>query len=371
MVAAYCALVIALDACIVVTYSIHNIYNYLTPAYAVLCVLIGVACAWIIAVVRDAFARRMAPAGQAPTALVAALLLLLPAALAARNHAEVDRSADYSAYDFARTTLERLPARAVVMTDSWSAPPFWYLQLVEGERRDVLVSPVFSSPGDDPVAFARRYLDAGRPVYVADGLRTRSGPLEEAYTLQPVVLNVIQTMLVDTLPKPRYRDDLVPRGSLYRLTAAAPDPRVAVVPAGATRKVAFPEGVTLVGFEAHGEAVDPGSVIELTYYWRADRAQAVMPAALTLFADGSGGFAQRYGWPTWSQSRMIAQGVLDAPAWEPGSVIAESYFVLVPRGTAPGVYSVRLSVYPSEASPADAHRAAIDSMATVGEVTVR
>ena len=40
--AAYFALLIVLDAAIVETYSIHNIYNYLTPAYLALAVLIGV-----------------------------------------------------------------------------------------------------------------------------------------------------------------------------------------------------------------------------------------------------------------------------------------------------------------------------------------
>ena len=77
-------------------------------------------------------------------ALVGTLLALLPSALLVRNMPRVDRSGDYSAADFAQVTLDRLPPRAVVLTDTWSASPLWYRQLVQGQRRDVLVSPIFS-----------------------------------------------------------------------------------------------------------------------------------------------------------------------------------------------------------------------------------
>ena len=40
-----------LDAAIVESYSIHNIYNYLTPGYLALCVMIGVAAAWMTSVI--------------------------------------------------------------------------------------------------------------------------------------------------------------------------------------------------------------------------------------------------------------------------------------------------------------------------------
>ncbi len=384
-IAAYCALVLAVDALVVVTYSIHNIYNYLTPAYAVLCILIGLACAHITITLRElspqvaparhsrlhGSATRASPRSSHVALLTSAVFLLLPAALLVRNFDRVDRSEDYAAYDFARTTMDRLPPQAVVLTDSWSAAPLWYAQLVEGDRRDVFVAPIFSAPGVDAVAFARDQLDAGRPVYVAEGLRAPITDLREAFVLQPVLLNGIETMLTDTLPKPEYRDDLVARGSLYKLLDDAPAAIVATVPDGAGRGAEFDAGVTLVGFEREGDLVDAGSVIKLTYYWRADRTLHVMPSAVTLFADGRGQIASEDGWPNWHQSRQIAQEVLEAKDWAPGAIVSESYFVLVPRGTAAGIYDVRLTVFDGAADPAGARQQATDSLVTVGQITVR
>jgi hypothetical protein len=369
--AAFFGIVLALDVLIVVTYSIHNIYNYLTPAYAVLAVLVGVGCAQITEFLRQDVGSERRLERRWMAGAVAVTFLLLPAALLVRNYERVDRSDEYAAHDFARTTLERLPPRAVVLTDSWTAPPLWYVQLVEGDRRDVFVTPIFSSPGEDAVAFAREQLAAGRPVYAAEGLRAPTAELRDGFVLQPVLLNGIETMVTDALPKPEYRDDLVARGSLYRLLDEAPSAVVASVPAESAVNVAFDAGVTLVGFERDADLVDGGSVVRLTYYWRAVRSLNVMPSAVTLFADARGNIASEHGWPAWQQSRRIAQDVLDAKDWAPGVIISESYFVLVPRGTAPGTYDVRLTVYDGAAEPALAREQAADGLVTVGRITVR
>jgi hypothetical protein len=378
-VAAYFAIVLAFNALIVVTYSIHNIYNYLTPGYAVLCVLIGVACARIGAFVRDAgWGDASEPAPFRSSAdharlgfIVSALFLLLPLALVARNYGSVDRSDDYAAYDVARTTMDRLPPRAVVMTDSWTAPPLWYVQLVEGDRRDVFVTPIFSSPGEDPVAFARDQLDGGRPVYVADGLHAPTSALRDEFVLQPVLLNGIETMVTDALPKPEYRDDLVARGTLYKLLESAPTAHVDGVPRAASRDVPFDAQVTLVGFEREGDLVDGGSVIRLTYYWRADRDLEAIPSAVTLFSDSDGHVASNDGWPAWQQSRPIGEGIVDDGEWHAGDVISESYFTLVPRGTPPGTYQVRIAVFDASSDAAHAGAQAEGSLVTIGEITVR
>ena len=213
-VAAYLGLLVLLDAAIVETYSIHNIYNYLTPGYFALCVMLGVGAAWTMAAARGSALARSNVRPWLRAAGVGALLLVLPAALLARNYARVDRSGDYSAADFAQVTLDRLPPRAVVLTDTWTASPLWYRQLVQGQRRDVLVSPIFSVPDEDVASFARTQMDAGRSVYVAEGLRTPLAELARAFTIQPVLVGGIEVMLTDSLPEPRYRDDLVPKGSL-------------------------------------------------------------------------------------------------------------------------------------------------------------
>lgn len=367
-VAAYFAILVLLDALVVETYSIHNIYNYLTPGYLALCVLIGVGAAWIIDVVRRADAASVRP--WLRTAGLTALLALLPLALIAKNHARVDRSADYSAHDFATQTLAHLPDRAVVLTDTWSASPLWYAQMVEGERRDVLVSPIFSVPGEDVVDFARKLDAAGRPVYVADGLRTPLDQLRRSFAVQPVLTGGIERMLTDVLPQPAYRDDLAMTGTLYRLYAMAPDAHASAVPSSAGQDLAFGQGVTLAGFAADQQTVERGTLARFTYYWRAAAPLSADLSATTLFFDAGGHAASVRGFPDWSQTRQIGEGALTTSAWHAGDLVRESYFVLVPRDIAPGAYQVRVAVF-DRGSDAAAVQAASHDLRAVGTITVR
>jgi hypothetical protein len=361
-IAAYFVLLIALDAAMVETYSIHNIYNYLTPAYLGLCVCIGIAVSWLAGVVR----RRDRLAPQHAPAALAALFLLLPASLLLRNYQRVDRSSDYTAYDFASTTLDRLPDHAVILTDSWTASPLWYVQLVEGRRRDVLVSPVFSVPGEDVGAFAQRQFAAGRDVYVADGLRTPHGDLERRFALRPIVLNGIEEMLSNTLPEPEFRDDLVMRGSLWKLVSEPADPAVSVVPEWAARDEPYAAGVTLAGFEASSSTPPRGDVLEFTYYWRLMRPASAELQAVTVFADDHGHAHNTRGFPTWTQSRQIGEGSIATAEWHSGELIRESYFSIVPRSISPGDYDVRVAVFDPATPGDDARR-----LVTVGHITVR
>ena len=369
-VAAYFALLVLLDAAVVEAYGIHNIYNYLTPGYLALCVFIGIGASWVIATARRAAEARMSVRPHVSVAGIAAVLALLPAFLFFRNYDRVDRSADYNAADFARTTLDRVPVNAVILTDSWTAPPLWYAQLVEGYRRDVFVSPIFSVPGEDVAAFARPYLDQGRSVYIAEGLRVSTSELTEDFAVQPVLLESIERMVVDSLPKPAYRDDLVMTGSLYKLSPKPVAPAVASVPPGAERDLAFPQGVTLTGFEAEAAEVRRGDVVQFTYYWRADHAIDVDLSATTLFFDAAGAVLQTRGFPVWSQPRQIGQGLGETSQWAPGRTYKESYFSLAPRNLAPGVYDIRLAVFDSLGDPA---RAQVDALnlVSVGQIVVR
>lgn len=374
-IAASLAVVVILDAVIVETYSIHNVYNYLTPGYLALCVFAGIAASWLVATARRAAAARIDAHPSLVVAAVAAGLALAPAALVARNYQRVDRSGDYSARDFATTTLDRLPDNAVVLTDSWSASPLWYEQFVGHRRLDVLVSPIFSVPGDDPAAFARQRIAEGRPVYVAEGLRVNTAALEQApgsppFTLRPVLLDGIERMIVDTLPKPRYRDTLVSTGSLYALL---PDPPVApspIIPASAARNDAFDAGVTLAGFSLDHATVARGDVAFLTYDWRADHPLAADLTAVTLFFDASGAAPTHDGMPVWSQTRALASAAGDrTSSWAPGAIIEESYYTLVPRSIAPGTYDIRVAVF--DANNPTAARAASSHLTTIARITVK
>src|SRR4051794_1413745 len=77
-VAAFFVTMLIIDAIIVETYSIHNIYNYLTPAYLVLCVLIGIAASWL----RNALKRAMDTAARANNSSVQSMAMRRSLALA-------------------------------------------------------------------------------------------------------------------------------------------------------------------------------------------------------------------------------------------------------------------------------------------------
>jgi hypothetical protein len=367
---AYLLTLLALDAVVVQAYGIHNVYNYLTPGYLALGVLIGVAVAWLARAVPRLAEERAGVRPHLSVAGVAALAVLLPAFLLFRNYERVDRGTDYNALDFARTTLERVPPESVILTDSWSASPLWYVQLVEGDRRDVFVSPIFSVPGEDPGAFARPYLDQGRGVYVAEGLRVPTGELARDFTLQPVLLEGIERMVVDSLPKPRYRDDLVMTGSLFRLALQPADPVVTDVPPGAGRDLAFRQGLTLVGFQTDVPVVERGDVVRMDYYWRADLALGVDLSATTLMFDAGGRASQVRGFPLWSQPRDIGQGLRETAEWVPGVIYRESYFSLATRDLSPGVYDIKISVFDSTGDPAQAQSDATN-LVTIGQIVVR
>ncbi|HEY7531022.1 MAG TPA: DUF2723 domain-containing protein, partial [Gemmatimonadota bacterium] len=86
------------------------------------------------AALRSADARRLAPAA-------AGLALLVPAITFARNFHEADRSGNTTARDFAFNVLESAEPFAVVFTNGDNDTfPLWYLQEVEGIRRDVAVA---------------------------------------------------------------------------------------------------------------------------------------------------------------------------------------------------------------------------------------
>ncbi len=374
--AAYGLSLCLLVGLVALSYHIHNIYNYFIPAYLMLGVWIGCGAQALLSFVfQRADVRRLqwAHSGQYLFLPVAAvLLLLLPFSLLARNLPRVDRSDDYSAYDFALTTLERVKPHSTIITDSWTASPLWYLQLVEGYRRDVFVSPVFSAPGEDVNGFIAEQFEKGRPVYVGEGLRSDLEAIRSEYYLQPVLLNGIETMVTNVLPKPEYKDDLMAKGSFYRVLEERPSLAVDGVPEDARLLVAFNEAVALVGFQAEPAPGQRGDVMRLDYYWRLLERTDKDLQATVLFTDEDGLVDSRRGFPLWWQSWELGGGILPTSEWEQGETIREEYYVLIPRNLDGGAYNVRMRVHegsldiiaqPSEGGDSDAR--------VIGGVTVR
>ena len=67
------------------------------------------------------------------------LFLLFPFILAFVNHPFCDRSRDFSSYNYGEKVLSMLPPHSIVFTNHKDRIfIFWYLQLVEGKRKDVV-----------------------------------------------------------------------------------------------------------------------------------------------------------------------------------------------------------------------------------------
>jgi hypothetical protein len=346
--AAYSLLLCASIGLLVLTYMIHNVFNYFIPAYLMLGIWIGYGADAILTFVTrrvglGAFQLSVVQPGLR-WSLAALVLASLPLVLFARGLAVVDRSHDYSAYDFARTTLERVEPNSTIVADTWTASPLWYMQLVEGYRRDVFVSPVFSAPGKDPGAFVARQFEEGRPVYVAAGLRDDLEALRDRYYVQPVVLNGIETMLTDVLPKPEYKDDLVPRGSLYRVLQDPPTLAVTDVPPSARVDMPLGDAISLVGFSTEPEIARRGDVVKVSYYWRLEIPAEEDLQATVFFTDQDETLRLRYGFPLWWQSYELGEGFYPTSRWDVGEIVKEDYYVLVPRNLEPGPYYLRMRV---------------------------
>ena len=313
----------------------------------------------------------MPPVRLTTSPLAVAVLLLLPLWLAARNLPRVDRSSDYSAHDFALTTLDRVQPHSTIITDSWTASPLWYEQLVEGYRRDVLVSPLFAVPGEDVNGFIEEQFRQGRPVYVAEGLHVDVSAIAKGYYVQPVLLDGIETMVTNVLPKPEYKDDLVPEGSLYRVLTNEPSLTVASVPNDVRTSVDFGGGLELVGFQIDTSVAQRGDVVRLDYYWRLSaRTKSDLQARL-FFIDGDGFVATRRGFPLWWQGWELGAGVRPTSEWEPGSIVKEEYYLLVPRDVAPGTYNLNLKVRDAASALSPGSGDGGGGGQTIGALTVR
>jgi hypothetical protein len=95
---------------------------------------IGAFALLVRAALRSADPRRLAPAA-------AGLVFLVPALTFARNFHEADRSGNTTARDFAYNVLQSAEPFGIVFTNGDNDTfPLWYLQEVEGVRRDVAVA---------------------------------------------------------------------------------------------------------------------------------------------------------------------------------------------------------------------------------------
>jgi hypothetical protein len=111
---------------------------FFQSGYHAFALWIGVGCAWLVLYVREAFAR--SPQRRWATLAAAILLLALPLVMLKVLWFTHDRRGNYVAQDYAYNMLAPLAPNSFVFTNGDNDTfPLWYIQEVEGFRKDVRI----------------------------------------------------------------------------------------------------------------------------------------------------------------------------------------------------------------------------------------
>lgn len=112
---------------------------FYSPAFYYFAVFIGIGAASLLSEMRK-FAKRNSITGVAPVAVLSAILLALPMFTLARNYFSHDRSNNRICQKYAMNMLVGLDEDALLFTNGDNDTfPLWYIQEVEGYRKDVRV----------------------------------------------------------------------------------------------------------------------------------------------------------------------------------------------------------------------------------------
>jgi hypothetical protein len=282
-----------------VTYRAPQTVEYLLPSYVALVALLGYGLGTALPLMRSAW----------PRGIVVAALLCATAWNGwtnAPSFAALHR--DDSTREAAEALLREAPEGAAILASWHRATPLWYLQYVEGLRRDVAVIYVYpegATPNEE--VWLRRIAEqsAARPVIVTNRFYAYEGS--------------------------GYR--LVPFGDAW---LARREPLTEVPEAITPAEAPFGEELTLLGYRLSSATPRPGQTLELRVTWRAER---------PLARDYST-FAQLVG-----PQGVVGQGDLAHRATEflPGEVRVDAYSIPLLLHAPPGQYQLITGFYYQEA----------------------
>ena len=337
----------------ILVYVIHNIFQYFLPIYVMAAICLGVGINALLDLPlrwqskhpegsTRAISLRMIPL------LLSFLLMGLPLYLVGRDFNVLDRSRDASSYHYANYLSGQLEPDARLLADFWAWAPLAYYQTVGGWRSDVLTYPVLSAHGVKWDEFLSDLRTEDAPIYVASG-GPIPPPLLENVDLQPVGLQMIETVTDFQVPRPRYKDVWLPRGNLYRIVHSPASPAIGFIPTSREiEEIHFGDTLSLVGFGGPTRPLRIGSATKLSYYWVINNPTDLNYYVSVQFEDANGYVRLLRDLSIWDHSHIIGT-ISPTSTWAPDTVMCERYDTLIPWRIPSGHYTVKIWVYKDRA----------------------
>ncbi len=316
-------------------YYVPDVSLFIIPSHLAIAVALGVGISALSQLTESCLARLNAISASTRSVWTKAGILsvaaLIPMSLVWTNAPRVDRSGDYSLYEWGRYVLQQqLPSGAVILADSEKIAPLHYLQRVEGVRSDTETS-VFSTEQANRAELDRRLME-GRAVFLArflPGLET----IYHLRSLGPIVE--------------------VSRGSLTEL------------PADFSRlDWSFGEEVLLRGYRLDSADISSSGAVRLTLYWEAtDRMADNYEVRLRLV--GASG-------QVWHQTkgRPPVNGLYPTAAWRAGEIVPDFHELELQGKLPPGTYALQVGLFPPFGKEGLAEVNTVEEYPTIGEVRV-
>jgi hypothetical protein len=222
-----------------VFYAIGDIFVFYIPAYLIWILWMALGLVAVGALLSRVVSQRQPRAQTAAALLPCVLALVLPVWSVVQHYARLDRSGDNQARATWQMILaEPIPPNAILVSnDRDEMVPLWYLQYVEGSRRDLtgLFPLILANPD---------WSDVGRVV------------LSALQSDRPV-------LLIKSMPGLETRFQLAPAGSLERVIGPA-----AQNPPQTPANLDYAGAVRLTGYSLSPAQLHPGKEAELTLYWQ-------------------------------------------------------------------------------------------------------
>ena len=289
-------------------YHVGDIQVFYTPTYIIFTVWIALGMAWLVQAAGRVRFGAFAREPWAPWALVA-MFALLPVSLLWTNYPRVDKSADYSARQWAEGILSQpIPERSILISnDRNEITPLLYLQHVEGKRPDLLTMFPLMLPGEE----------YSNVVRVIDGVQDVGRPL----------------YLVKPMPGLEIKYELGSTGPLVEIAG----PAVTGEPEKVTEMV-LGDGLTLVGYDVNPDAPSPGGNLYVSLYWRVEQTLSRDYHTYVHLLDQAGQ-------PIAQSDHRPGQEYYPPSMWQPGEILLDVHVLPIPPETQAGVVTLVAGAY--------------------------